>query len=270
MEWVVLLGTIGFLSLVWYKAGRHKGSKQTSLDADGVPAPLRRSEQFESRSGGRSTRSPPKVEFVPAALPLSTDGRDYDIEYGDADGVISTRRIKVLEVEGSVGAVYLRATCLLRNAERTFRADRILSAKSAMTGERLQDPVGYFRSQFIEMHEKDADHDAVMARVRGGLNLLIWIAMADREISSDEQEILLEYIAARNALAGTKYASVPWRRVRATRYIDQARPTFADAAGFLAGISKTGREWRMLDEFSSKVASAGGAVSENRRRQLFK
>jgi hypothetical protein len=264
MALLVLLGTIGFLIFIWYSSGKSK-------EIDRAPSP-----ETEGFEGGRAqpqsrieidhrTLSPTKSE-----LPKSDDERDYDIEYGDVDGVVTNRRIKVLDLEGSGGVVYLRAVCSLRNAERTFRADRILSARSGRTGERFHDPLGHFRSQFIDLHLKDPDHEAVMARVRGGLNLLIWIAMADREISSDEQEILVEFIAARNALAGTKYASIAWNRARAARYIDQSRPTFSVAAGYLAGISKTGREWRMIDEYSIKVAAVGGLSSENRRRQLFK
>ncbi len=264
MALLVLLGTIGFLLFIWYSSGKSKEIGQTPpLAKDGFQGGR---EQPQSRiEVDRRTPPPTKAE-----LPKSDDERDYDIEYGDVDGVVTTRRIKVLDLEGSAEVVYLRAVCSLRNAERTFRADRILSARSAMSGQRIHDPVGHFRSQFVDLHQKDPDHEAVMARVRGGLNLLIWIAMADREISSDEQEILLEFIAARNALAGAKYASIAWNRARAARYIDQSRPTFSVAAGFLAGISKTGREWRMIDEFSIKVAGVGGISSENRRRQLFK
>jgi WYL domain len=264
MALLVLLGTIGFLIFIWQMPRKSKETDQAANRTNG------------SFQGGRE-QPPSRIEtdrrtvpLTKTELPKSDDERDYDIEYGDVDGVVTNRRIKVLDLEGSAEVVYLRAVCSLRNAERTFRADRILNARSAMTGERFHDPVGHFRSQFVDLHQKDPDHEAVMVRVRGGLNLLIWIAMADREISSDEQEILLEFITARNALAGTRYASVAWNRARAARYIDQSRPTFSVAAGFLAGISKTGREWRMIDEFSIKVAAVGGLSSENRRRQLFK
>lgn len=265
MALAVLLGAIGFLIFVWYRSGKNKIIKQPGLPLDENRSPTEREQQFETRQARSPIVAPPRV-----VLPRSDDEREYDIEYGDADGVVSTRRIKVLDLEGSAEVLYLRAMCSLRRADRTFRADRILMAKSAMTGEQLHDPVGHFRSQFVDLHQKDPDHDAVMARVRGGLNILIWIAMADREISSDEQEILLDFIAARNALACIKYGAVPWRRARATRQIDQARPTFAIAAGFLAGISKSGREWRMLDEYSRKVAAVGGTGGENRRQQLFR
>lgn len=269
MAWAILLGAICFLLFAWSRSGGRKGNKLSDSHDRQYVSSHSMSEDPEAKLSRHRTLSRNRLSPAKATLSRSDDERDFDIEYADADGVVSTRRIKVIDLEGSAGALYLRSMCSLRQAERTFRADRILSARSAITGERIGDPVVHFRSQYSAIHEKDPDHEAVMGRVRGGLNILIWIAMADREISSDEQELLLEFIATRNALAGPKYASVAWRRARATRYIDEARPTFSIAAGYLAGISKTGREWRMLAEFAARIAAMGGAGGENRRKQLF-
>lgn len=193
----------------------------------------------------------------------------YDIEYTDADGVVTTRTIDVISVSMSAGAVYIRAFCRLRAGERTFRADRILAASRAPAGEPIQGIERHFFLMAPEDARPDPDHDSVMARVRSGLDILIWIARSDREISSDEEEKLLEYVGERNGLAGRKFAEVPWSRTKAAGYIDGARPTFATSIGALAKMSRTGREHALLTKYAGRIAASGGAGAENRRAQLF-
>ena len=59
---------------------------------------------------------------------INNTGSLFNISYMDNYGNVSSRRIKVLSVyTSSYGIKYIRAWCYLRNEERTFRADRIIS-----------------------------------------------------------------------------------------------------------------------------------------------
>lgn len=233
--------------------------RQGRLGGVEVPGAVSGRNRVDSEVGYSPSRSGP---------PISPE-LEYDIEYGDADGVVTARRIRLIAVESGDYATYVRAYCRVRNSERTFRADRILSATWLSGPTTIADPEAHFFDLLPEEARPDPDHNAVMARVRPGLDVLIWIANADRQISADEQEALIDFIGERNGLAGEAYAAVPWSRAKATIYIDSARPTLASCSGILSKISKTGREFRLLKEYGGRIAEFGGEAGERRRKQLL-
>lgn len=209
----------------------------------------------------------------PAAANLATGKKGlgvYEIEYADADGVVTSRNITVMQVEALSHAIYIRAWCHTRRSDRTFRADRVLRLRGVPDG-RVYDDASVHFYDFVPEHDRpDPDHESVMARVKPGLGCLVWIAMADREISSDESEVLLSFIHERNGLAGAKYAGVPWSRAKAAIYIDSARPTFATAIAAVSKLSRTSKELALLDRFARQLADIGGTAAEHRRQQVFK
>jgi WYL domain len=270
-----LLLTITLLALIiWFVVRRRRARRNAEV--------LRLQEQWIEDAGKgwnqkpqpfRST-SPEKPASV--ALPRATnlavpvrDGLDYEIEYADVDGVVTQRSIQLVAVEGTVGATYIRAFCRLRHAERTFRADRILRARSPSTGI-IDDPETHFFQMLPEDERPDADHAAVMSRVMGGLDVLVWIANADREITMDEKEALLDFISVRNGIAGQKYAAIPWSKAKATLYIEMARPTLATCSTYLGRLSRTGKEYALTKRYAEIVAGFGGAAGAKRYRQLFR
>lgn len=186
--------------------------------------------------------------------------------------MISERWIVVSAVEAAPHATYIRALCRMRGEERTFRADRILMArrKDGNTLQEIAEPEPHFLSLVPDEKRPDADHDAVMSRARAGLDALIWIAMADGEISIDEKEILLDYIGERNGMAGKRFADVPWSRAKATAYIDSAKPTFTLAAGGMARMTRSGRGYAMARRYGVRMAECGGDGGTHRFAQIFK
>lgn len=53
------------------------------------------------------------------------DNQTIKIKYRAANGYLSTRNIRPLKITGWGGQYYLKAFCLLKNEERTFKIDRI-------------------------------------------------------------------------------------------------------------------------------------------------
>lgn len=71
-------------------------------------------------------------EFLDSLIP----GNEYFMSYKDASGNASDRHIVLNKVDDDgVETYYLKARCLLRNGQRTFRVDRIDSLCDAETGE---------------------------------------------------------------------------------------------------------------------------------------
>ncbi|EOS8311493.1 hypothetical protein ACNPDB_001639 [Vibrio vulnificus] len=63
-------------------------------------------------------------------------GNEYFMSYKDANGDSSDRNIILTKVDTNAsGDVYIKAHCLMRNALRTFRADRITGLCCVETGE---------------------------------------------------------------------------------------------------------------------------------------
>ncbi|HZX85903.1 MAG TPA: WYL domain-containing protein [Reyranella sp.] len=226
-----------------------------------------------ARKKGQSAAPPFRITIetrtvsTPPSPPRWLDDADSDqfhISYGDADGVVTDRRIKLLEVENNGSAIYLRALCALRNAERNFRADRIIHARQIVGNRLIADPETYFAERVPAHRRPDPAHESVMRRVMPSLQALIWIARADREIAGDEMDLLLDFIDARNRIGGPKFASIAWNRNRAVIEIDQVRPTLATAAGATVGMAPTGREAALVMEYATRLGIVGGVASERR------
>jgi DNA polymerase III epsilon subunit family exonuclease len=70
---------------------------------------------------------PPEGAYLPIELSEAINsGKRLFIKYMDKDGEISERWISDVEVLGLADYIYLKAFCHTRNAERTFRLDRII------------------------------------------------------------------------------------------------------------------------------------------------
>lgn len=86
----------------------------------------------------RAANSPPAASIV-----------DFEMEYADANGEITTRRILVTNMDGTAaedGAVTdvtrLRAFCMLRRDEREFLTARILRLRPNVRAAWISDPDG--------------------------------------------------------------------------------------------------------------------------------
>lgn len=228
-----------------------------------------------SADEGDLNRSPPSfvgkvTRSVLPTFPSSSLGSRFEMDYADTDGVVTSRVFDLLSVTLDRGALYVNAFCHLRGGERTFRADRIIALKRVEGAGIVPDPEVFLLEFLPESARPDPAHDGVIERVRNSLSALIWIASADREISIEEMDVLLEFISARNGLGGAKYSAVMWNREKAAAWIDAARPTFATSISAISRMSRTGREYQMVGAYASKLALIGGGSAENRRHQLFR
>lgn len=73
---------------------------------------------------------------------------EYEIKYKDVEGNVTTRKIAVMEMNGSV----LRCFCFLREAERTFYVSRILECIDISTGEIIKENLMLY---FIRKYKSD-------------------------------------------------------------------------------------------------------------------
>lgn len=72
---------------------------------------------------------PVRLAPVAGSLVRMLDGRpQLDIEYADAQGVVTERRVTIRSVVHARGRVYVNAHCHSAKAPRAFRLDRVLAA----------------------------------------------------------------------------------------------------------------------------------------------
>lgn len=160
------------------------------------------------------------------------EGQSFIIEYEDAAGNESTRRITVWGIALGVGGVpVLVATC---HERRMFRVDRITSCIS-YDGE-VHDDVPQFMADAFGMQiplasrEIDQEEMALWQRVRQHVRydavLLVALSNADGVIHPAETEVALAH-CEKAASAARLYLMEATQR-SLTRYLNRLRPTAED------------------------------------------
>lgn len=248
MLWFLLLA--GFL--VGVSAVIMRGRRATRAERDAFAEIARLSAGDEPRVESRIIHPAPRPNPAPRIPPPSDSSLRYAMEYVDFDGVVTNREIAVRAVEKSYDAVYVIAFCQLRNAMRTFRAERIRSLRSMTDGKEIDDPAGHFSTMSITGSDAGRDFSSVMSKARNGLQALVWIANADREMSERELDIMMDFVESRDGM-GRQRPEGDWNRAVARIRIAGMAPTLTEAAGGIARMGFNGRERALVEEAAARL-----------------
>ncbi|WP_414832164.1 WYL domain-containing protein [Afifella sp. YEN Y35] len=280
MTWLIIIMAIAgaiWLARRWAASNDDDAHRQQSRGASAGDSRT----WVSGASGSAPSRSSPRPPLGPPEAPPgpnkahAVSGLVFGITYQNRDDERSRRVIEVKDVYDSVRsdsgqALYVDAYCFSAEAERTFRADRILRMIDHRSGEEIADPKAYFARFVDPPPEVKRSHQAVMNRARPGLRALIWIARADRELAPAEVDLLLDYIDARNA-----YGREPgeWDRDLARLWILRDRPTLNEAAGGISRIGGSGGQVALFETFSEAMVDLAGEdrrLEDQRRDRLMK
>lgn len=212
----------------------------------------------------RSTDVPPFIAggFTPAGLDaedgedLVDAARDWEalrqlhvdlrgitlgIEYVDAKGAKSARRVTFLELYTEGDTYYIRAKCHERNALRTFVATRILSVFD-MDGEVHDNPAAFIMSLLAAagLDGKPAPGVAQMAVAKHGLSVLVSLSRADGTMHPEELDVIVRYVAARSELEGLDFRKSDEKAVR-----DFVRRLYPDPQALSGALRRLDREGGM-------------------------
>ncbi len=228
-------------------------------------------------SGSLST--PPEIpEFVPSvpsddaepsisppdATRGGADGLLFAIEYMDAKGNLSRRRITVKSYDGR----YLRAWCHERQAWRTFRVDRIRCIIDE-NGE-IHDPGTFFRvTPGFELERPGAGEDdrrhALREPIRPHLRVLAAIARADGRFTADEIPPILAFTSAAHEVTGLAPLSDDDLEYIAS-YVRRLRPLPNSLAADLdAAAGGNADIFRLMIETCVPLVRADGRVTPEER-----
>lgn len=199
-----------------------------------------------------------QADAAPSASEFGyAEGQSFMIEYRDSAGGTSRRRITVWNIQPGAGGVpCLLARCHEREANRSFRADRITAIITA-DGEVLSDVRSFLAERLGVQVEADAGARAqrwprVLAAVRPQAQILAGLSLADGAKHPDEIAVMTGFCARVAAAAGLGLDRE--EEVALARYLANLRP---DRVTMLKAVD------RMLDAGPAAQAAllnAGAAV----------
>ncbi|MGR3315889.1 tellurite resistance TerB family protein [Roseovarius indicus] len=176
------------------------------------------------------------------------DGIIFGMTYKDANGHVSRRTISAMDFVEERDCVYLRGVCHLRNAYRSFRADRIVEIITA-DGEVLE-PIAFWKQIGISqvlisriltppttksakpkaprrpvVTETTPDSPGMVQRrlVRHQVRLLAALSRSDGNMRPEEIDEILEFICIECDDAGIGFEETDLAALRA--YVGRLRPT---------------------------------------------
>lgn len=144
---------------------------------------------------------------------LSGMNRCIEIEYADADGTFTRRKVNVSSFyrQRHESTWYVEGFCHLRREKRTFRTDRIsrlwdVRSGGALVGNATQwveslwlaGPEGRLHQERVDREEARAEREKVQEEARSvvesqfhGLRTLIYVAKADKFLRAAEKRLIL-------------------------------------------------------------------------------
>ncbi len=125
-----------------------------------------------------------RVDYAPQT------SEQYTLVYKDAAGN-ETRR--VIDLQGFMWEenFYIVAYCHLRNAQRQFSLDRIVSLYDS-SGNEIQNPKEYFLALYKQTPKYKTEN--ALKEKAEQLSLLVFLARADGTMRKNEREIILKYL----------------------------------------------------------------------------
>jgi len=194
------------------------------------------------------------------------------IDYVDASGSPSRRRITVRRLETKYDRTYLTAFCHERHALRSFRLDRVHSVTDT-SHRTYTDPFQFFETiphgrlpDASAVNSPDGQAEA-FSRCRDGIRVLVFLARCDGEFHASERTVLSEYCRCR--CDDPRYEPLEYRLEMLLEYADRQHPdaeVFLECARRIAGQAVTGGHLRLLCDSVRALVEADGAVTHNERR----
>jgi len=180
-----------------FKEGNASDEKEAPFKEDPVEIVIR----TEYQSGkSRSTESNPDQDNWEGAFWDVQSPRNIDanlcIEYRDGAGSFTKRNIRLMKYGAWDGGAILWAYCHLRNANRTFRTDRIISCVDLDTGEVIDNLETWLDSKYQD--SPDRAIEKIIETAWDAIRVLFYVSKADGRLTQKERSILIDAIRSMN------------------------------------------------------------------------
>lgn len=127
--------------------------------------------------------------FWDASEPKPVNAR-LQLMYVDAQGAKSSRTVEVRQFGELPDTTLLIGKCLLRNATRTFRTDRIQQCVNDETGEIIDDVGAFLRGLYLQ--SPDRSMQTLQETELDVLKVLLFVGKADGQLRAPERHVIKE------------------------------------------------------------------------------
>jgi hypothetical protein len=223
-------------------------------------------------------------------IPDAIAGICVSLEYSDAIGEISTRRVIVDHVYVQGDQVYIDGLCLLRNAQRTFRGDRILKLLLPPDWKEVADPVTFLESYALPGTRTSAKRSPertwvaptpeetsywerrykVRSAANHGLRVLTFMARVDGAFVLKERQVLNSYVKDIGQIVGVPLSEKECADI--SEEVESLFPTKRQVANSLAAIRMYQEQASTFLKSLNKLVRSDGTVSsweQNAMRMLI-
>jgi hypothetical protein len=204
-------------------------------------------------------------------LVSNLEGMVIGIVYSDSSGATSERTIRCLSLVQSNEVLYISAFCKLREAQRSFRVDRISAIISHATGEVHEDVEDFLEPFFdgLRVARKERSSvgprrtaprsEAPVIQVYGaGATVLAYLAAIDGHIHAGERQIIQRYLEARLAV----FPKGDPQHSMAGRWVDALLPTRDMAIKAMRKVAADLNDAQLVSDAIVDIISADGDVRD--------
>lgn len=212
------------------------------------------------------------AEASPAggALLDDIDGLVLAMEYSDESGARTRRIVECRRLNPDLPG-YIEGWCRLRDAERTFRVDRIVSLTNLTTGRQI---FGAAVQSFFAPYLRQARADATLAETSAraaerlyltqraaanGVKVLLFLAMADGHLHAAEREVVLGYI---HEVASGIMPEASLDMEALVGWMENLRPTRQSARSAAVRLSEYADRFPPVARAMLALVKADGVVDE--------
>ncbi len=221
---------------------------------------------------GREMYGPAEDDAQPSGplrdLATDLEGLAIGIVYFDASGGRSERSIRCLKLREHNGLHYIDAWCKLRDAQRSFRVDRIAEIIDYSTGEVIDDVMGFLEPYFESLEivpiraakpKSGPTAAAAFRAFRDGARVLLFVSMADGELHPTEAAIINAYAVDRIRRFAPETAEP---EAIAARWIGNQSPTRNAAMAALRAVLDDAEHGRDLAHAIIDLIAVDGIVTD--------
>lgn len=114
------------------------------------------------------------------------------IEYSDGAGSVTRREIRLMKYGPWEGGALLWAFCRLRQANRTFRTDRIISCTDIDTGEVIDDLENWLDDKYHQSPDRAIER--IIESAWDALRILYYVSKADGRLTQKERAVVRDAV----------------------------------------------------------------------------
>jgi tellurite resistance protein len=218
------------------------------------------------------------LKFINAdhdGIPDTIAGLCILIDYVDASGADSRRRVQVEKTYEQNDIQYVAGFCFLRHERRTFRVDRIRALRLPPNWDEVNNPMEFLarykgpaekpklqreKEDYTQRAEKYARLYDARKAASHGLRILAFVARSDGAIADQERDVVRDYVCDVSKLVGDRLDGADAFEIASD--IDKLFPTKRQVANSLNAIRLYQEQSQLFLNSVKRLVRSDGTLNE--------